>query len=210
MYTVIYYIIMESIYREPTEKLHNEQLKIFDQVLLSHDDITLLIGDSVLELFVRQIKFRGMGMTLPPNYVVLAKGGDRIQHLLWRLEHTPDSEKVKKIILHIGTNNLSSKKSVDPIAAGCIQVMEILKRKYPKAHITFISLYQREDIVSEKVCELNKKIRENIPDRCSFDSDVWIGILPPDDRYHKEFYTDNVHLNRSSYQLLYSKLISIN
>ena len=66
------------------------------------------------------------------------------EHLLWR----PDSKNVTKIFLHIGTNNLSSKKSID--VAGCIQVMNILKKKYSNADITFVSLYPHSNIIPEK------------------------------------------------------------
>lgn len=196
---------MEPIYREKTEKLHLSQLKHFTDVVQHRDNIILLIGDSVLELLVREEQFGGMELSLPDNVQVFAKGGDRIQHLLWRLERIPDSDKVTKIILHIGTNNLSPKKSVDPIVEGCLKVVKIVKEKFSNADISFLSFYPRKDIPSPKILELNDKLEK----KTRLDRSVWNGVLPDDGEYHGEFYRDHVHLNKESYNRFYENLVKM-
>lgn len=190
-------IMFKAEFRPATKKTHDEQLENFTDGIN-----TLIIGSSVMERFIWFAKKK-----FPPNVLVLAKGGDRLEHLLWRLEHTPNSSKIKKIVVQIGTNNMNPKKNnLEYIAGGIKYIIDLLHTKYPNADIKFPALYNRGDILPENVSALNQLIKGHLGN--VFIEDFWAGLLD-----HKVFdqskYVDHIHLNQQSYNWFYDKLVTM-
>ena len=143
--------------RSSTAELHRKQLITYEQKLRDNSKLTLLIGDSILE---RLDWYAERFESFPPHVAMLAKGGDTTAHLLWRLDNnedeyrTSDSDKISKVILCIGTNNLKKSSQPQDIAE-CIGItITSLRRKFPLAHITVLPLYHRQ-CNAEKSEELN-------------------------------------------------------
>ena len=187
---------MQSLHREATAQRHNEQLLNFT------DDIdTILIGDSVFERFVWFLKAE-----FKKNVLVLAKGGDTISHLLWRLDNTPNSNKITKIILHIGQNNISNKKTkASAIADGIKKTVDLLTVKFPNASILFIDLYYQKNVDKSKTDDVNHLTEIALGSK--FVSSFWKSMLP--DGYDNTKYEDDVHLNMESYKRFYQLIMKL-
>ena len=81
----------------------------------------------------------------------LGFGWDRIQNVLWRLDHGElDGTRPKTVVIHIGTNNTSDTKNARPntpaeIVDGIRQIILRLRAKVPKTHIILMSVFPREE-----------------------------------------------------------------
>jgi len=187
----------QPLHRPATEETHLEQLKKLDVVLKENSDVCLLVGDSILAHLENY--------PLPSNCGVLAKGGDKIGHLMWRLNHTPSSDQVVKIILHIGTNNLSKKMNVEKLenlSTSVTKVVEKLGSKFPRATLYVLPYFPREDVPVDYVNTINNKLAGT----SEFLIDFW-DFLPS--TYDKNFYFDHVHLNDASNSLFHEKIIAL-
>lgn len=132
----------------------------------------MLIGDSIFERFVWYAK-----VAFTKNILIFAKGGDTIQHLLWRLNTTPNSDKIKKIILHIGQNNISNKKTkASVIADGIKKTVDLLTVKFPNAQILFIDLYYQKNVDKIKTNDVNRLTEIALGSK--FVSSFWKPMLP--------------------------------
>lgn len=95
----------------------------------------------------------------------------------------------KKIILHVGTNDLR-RRSVDYIMADLYDLVSSTKKRYPTADIIISGIVRRRDINWRKVGRANKAfewVAEQMGTRY-VDGNAWL-----DDR---DFGRDGVHLNR--------------
>lgn len=194
---------MIPIYREATKQVHSNQVVKFQEMLNSGvNPITLIIGSSVMERFDWFAK-----KTFPAHVVLLAKGGDKIEHLLWRLNNTPNSDKVTKIIIQIGTNNLTVKNiTTEQLSNGCVQVVTLLKNKFPRGKIIFPKLYYRGDVSTDKINKVNDELKRKLGD--DFDEKFWDDFLPGNE-YDSSKYLDHVHLNKESYDSFYKKMLTV-
>lgn len=78
-------------------------------------------------------------------------GWDRIQNVLWRLEHGEmDGLNPRVIVLHIGTNNVGGTpharaNTPEEIAEGTAEIVRRLEKKAPKARIVVMAIFPREE-----------------------------------------------------------------
>lgn len=199
----------QALHRAATQQRHEEQLKGWGPHVK-----TLLVGDSVFERFIwgldPELKF-------PPEVLVLAKGGDRIEHLLWRLDHTPDAQHITRVILHIGTNNspLPKKKEIADhtkrVASGILEVVRRMERKFPQARVEWLPLYPRKDVSVEIIDQINREVAFQLADNPEGRSQVlsahfWDDLLPRG--FCDQQYEDHVHLNHDTYVLFFEKLMT--
>jgi lysophospholipase L1-like esterase len=79
----------------------------------------------------------------PWNAYNIGIGGDRTQHVIWRLENGEvDGIKPKVAMLMIGTNNLGSNTD-DEIAAGVIKCVTTLRAKLPETKVLLLAIFPR-------------------------------------------------------------------
>jgi len=70
-------------------------------------------------------------------------GGDRTQHVLWRIDHGEvDGIKPKVVVLMIGTNNLGTNTD-EQIAEGVAAVVARLQSKLPEAKVLLLGVFPR-------------------------------------------------------------------
>ena len=101
----------------------------------------LFLGDSIVETL------DGDGVRVwdyyngDRNAMTMGFGGDRTEHLLWRLENLP-MEKIAPhaIVLLIGSNNLYTQQSDEEIAQGMAGCAEKLRALYPAAPILMLGI----------------------------------------------------------------------
>ena len=129
---------------------------VLERAHTSHAQIVLL-GDSITEGWEgapEQLQAL-VGLRSAAN---LGVGGDRTQHVLWRLEQAPLSAiKPKVIVLMIGTNNMYDD-SANDIIAGIHAVVELLSAQCPNAEILVLDIPPRGDVqdsAREKIAQIN-------------------------------------------------------
>ncbi len=109
-----------------------------------HPDAQLLfIGDSITH------GWEGGGKEVWQKYyekrhaINLGIGGDRTEHVLWRLDHgNLDGLHPKLAVLMIGTNNSGSNTS-EEIADGVQAIVEKLRTKVPECKVLILDIFPR-------------------------------------------------------------------
>lgn len=130
----------------------------------------LMIGDSITHNFDKG----GPGEAVwdkhfkPLNALNLGFGGDRTNHVLWRLEHLPVMKSAPKAVsLMIGTNNICWGSDKPKQAAEGVQaIVRKLNKMYPKAKILVLGVFPRRRNLDhphrKQIIELNSFLPELI------------------------------------------------
>lgn len=139
------------------------------------------------------------------NAVNLGIGGDRTQHVLWRLDHgNIDGISPKLAVLMIGTNN-SGSNTPEQIAEGVKAIVEKLRAKLPATKILVLAIFPRgetKDDPRRKVNEAaNALIQKLADDQWVFYLDIGPKFLAPDGTLSREVMPDLLHLNEKSYRI---------
>ena len=113
---------------------------------MSKGDIDLLmVGDSITH------NFESVGAKVwkkyfePRKAINLGFGGDRTQHVLWRLDHSPRLKKAPRgAVVLIGTNNICWGSDTPRVAAGGVRaVARKLNELYPEMKILVLGVFPR-------------------------------------------------------------------
>ena len=116
--------------------------------LMKKENIDLLmVGDSITANFENE----KVGLKVWQKYFVPRKainlgfGGDRTQHVLWRLNHLPKMKKAPKAaVLMIGTNNMGwGSDTPQQTADGTLAITKKLKEIYPDMEILVLGIFPR-------------------------------------------------------------------
>jgi lysophospholipase L1-like esterase len=105
----------------------------------------IMVGDSITH------GFDGIGSNVWQKYFVPRKavnmgfGGDRTQHVLWRLDHLPKPKKSPKgAVLLIGTNNICWGSDTPKQAAEGVQaIVKKLNDLYPETEVLVLCVFPR-------------------------------------------------------------------
>ena len=128
----------------------------------------VFVGDSITHRWERK---GGEGVNvyaeLKKTYKILnlGYGGDRTQHVLWRLQNGElEGYKAKLFMLMIGTNN--SENHVE-VAEGTKRIIETIRAKHPESKILLLPIFPRGDSVkfsrrvrNEAVNKITKKFAD--------------------------------------------------
>lgn len=163
----------------------------------------LLIGDSITQGWEGAGKNVWAKHYTPRNAVNLGIGGDRTQHVLWRLENgNIDGISPKAAVLMIGTNNSGTNSSVQ-IAEGVEAIVKKLREKLPKTKILVLGIFPRGADVNDTKRKVN--VGANLSIRKLADGEM-VHYLDIDDKFlnddgtlSKEVMPDLLHLNEKSY-----------
>ena len=86
---------------------------------------TVVIGDSLVKNLSRTATHQDA-----PDFSLLGIGGDRCEHLLWRIENGEVGKSVKDVFLLCGTNNLD-KNSAGEIANTLLKAASNINKNNP-------------------------------------------------------------------------------
>ena len=140
----------------------------------------------------------------PRKAVSLGIGGDRTQHVLWRLDHGElDGIKPKVAVLMIGTNNISSN-SPDEIASGVTAIVKKVRDKLPATKVLLLGVFPRSakpDSTRDRVRAVNEKIKGLDDGQSVKYLDISQVFLNPDGTISKEIMPDYLHLSPKGYRL---------
>jgi lysophospholipase L1-like esterase len=133
-------------------------------------------------------------------------GGDRTQHVLWRLENGEvEGISPKVAVLMIGTNNLGGNTN-EEIAAGVTKIVKTLHAKLPQTKILLLGIFPRGMSADDKNRGRIKAINEQLAklDDGSMTVkylDIGQKFLTDDGTLTKEVMPDALHPNEKGYQV---------
>ena len=168
----------------------------------------LMLGDSITHNFESVGKEVWKKYFEPRKSINLGFGGDRTNHLLWRIEHLPVLKKAPKgAVVLIGTNNIcwGSDKPIQA-AHGVKVIAKKLNEIYPDTEILVLGLLPRRREMShphrKQIVELNSYLPEllkDIPKVKYLD----IGKHFLDDKGHlsKEMMPDTTHPSEKGHEV---------
>ncbi len=146
-------------------------------------------------------------------------GGDRTEHVLWRLENGNfDGLKPKLVVLMIGTNNTGHQGrpqkelngaiyncKAEDTADGVRAILNKLAAKMPDTKVLMLGIFPRgatpEDNYRKQNEATNALIAKYADDKKVFFMDVSKTFLQPDGSLSKEIMPDLLHLSPKGYEL---------
>lgn len=140
------------------------------------------------------------------NAVNLGIGGDRTQHVLWRLDNgNLDGLKPKAAVLMIGTNNSGGEDNTPgQIAQGVAVIVKKLREKLPGTKILLLAIFPRGENFSAqrgKLAMINQVLQKNADERNIFWVDFGHKFLNSDGVMPRALMPDYLHLSKQGYQI---------
>ncbi len=165
------------------------------------------IGDSITQ------GWEGNGKAVWAKYyadrqpINLGIGGDRTEHVIWRLTHGNLGKiKPKVAVLMIGTNNTGHfMQDPEEVAAGVKEILDILGRRLPQTKVVLHGVFPRgADAFDEgrlNNIAINQRIRQFADgDRIHY-LDIGHEFLQADGTITKEIMPDYLHLSPQGYEI---------
>lgn len=148
---------------------------------------------------------KAFGAYTPANFGI---GGDRTQHVLWRIQNGElEVIKPKAVVIMIGTNNVGSDPA-EGIAKGVTAIVETVRAKQPQAKILLLAVFPRGDKPTGKLGASNEKLKQvnaiiaKLDDgKNIFFLDIGSKFPQPDGALTKEIMPDFLHLSPAGYQI---------
>lgn len=132
-------------------------------------------------------------------------GGDRTQHVLWRLDNgTIKGLTPKLAVLMIGTNN-SGVNTSEEIAAGITAIVNKLRKELPETKVLVLGIFPRgadKNDQKRKVNEgANAIVSKLADDKNVFYLDIGPKFLEADGTLSREVMPDLLHLSGKGYEI---------
>jgi beta-glucosidase len=165
----------------------------------------IFLGDSITEGWEVAGKAPWTEGLAPLGALDLGVGGDRTEHLLFRLRSGAyDTLPVRVAVILIGTNNLGTNQTPEMTADGVAAVLDDVLARWPSCQVLLLAIFPRgekpDDPLRQLVERTNPLLRE-VADR---DRVTWLDFgaqfLAPDGTLPKETMPDFLHLSESGYR----------
>ena len=165
----------------------------------------VFLGDSITAGWgsKQDIWKKAFGAYTPANFGI---GGDRTQHVLWRIQNGElETIKPKAVVIMIGTNNVGSDPA-EGIAKGVTAIVETVRAKQPQAKILLLAVFPRGEKASpnpgrDKLKQVNAIIAKLDDGKHVHFLDIGEKFLQPDGSLTKEIMPDFLHLSAAGYQI---------
>ena len=166
----------------------------------------LFLGDSITDGWRTKGKNIWAKSYEPRHAANFGIGGDRTQHVLWRIEHGElDGIKPKVAVLMIGTNN-SNSDSAEPIADAIKLTIQKIHAKCPDTKVLLLAIFPRNRTSDtphqlatiRKANEIIAKLDDGKTVRFL---DINKVFLSPDGKVPADIMPDFLHPNEHGYQL---------
>lgn len=185
-------------------------MKLHEQFLerAAKKDIDLLfLGDSITQGWFENATWkRHYGPRRSANFGI---GGDRTQHVLWRVEHGEiDGLAPKVAVLMIGTNNIGTNTPAE-IAQGIEAIVKKLREKLPSTKVLLLGVFPRgargdKELTSLEVdprpAEINRLIEKLADGKTVTYLDISKSFLDPDGKIPRSLMPDFLHLSDEAYR----------
>jgi beta-glucosidase len=165
----------------------------------------LFIGDSITQGWEGNGKDIWAEFYGKRNAVNLGIGGDRTQHVLWRLDNgNLEGIAPKLAVVMIGTNN-SSNTPPEEIAEGVKAIVEKLRTKLPETKVLVLAIFPRGPNPQDSLRQVNEKANELIAEladgKMVFYQDIGKKFLEADGTLSREIMPDLLHLSPQGYRI---------
>jgi beta-glucosidase len=184
-----------------------DRARLLDDRLKQTPDTQLLfIGDSITQ------GWEGAGKDVWANHyakykaVNLGIGGDRTQHVLWRLQNAPLAEvKAKAAVLMIGTNNSNSEDNTPgQILEGVQAIVRTLREKLPNTKVLVLGIFPRSENFTPqrgKLTQVNQVLAKIDDGKNVFYLDIGHRFLNDDGTLPADIMPDYLHLSPPGYEI---------
>jgi lysophospholipase L1-like esterase len=178
----------------------------FNERVKKGDVDLLFIGDSITQ------GWEGAGKDAWDKYyskrkaVNLGIGGDRTQHVLWRLDHgNIDGISPKLAVLMIGTNNSNGEdNTAEEIGEGIEAIVKKLRAKLPQTKVLVLGIFPRgvtPNPQREKNAKASAISAKSADSQMVTYLDIGDKFLTPDGTLTKEIMPDALHLSPQGYEI---------
>jgi lysophospholipase L1-like esterase len=164
----------------------------------------IFIGDSITQGWEGSGKAVWEAYYAHRNALNLGIGGDRTQHVLWRLDNgNLAGVKPKAAVLMIGTNNSNGEdNTVEQIADGVAAIVAKLKEKVAGIKILLVPIFPRSENPSPqrgKVLQVNQIIQKLADDSQVIWMDFGHKFINSDGTIPRDLMPDYLHLSTKAY-----------
>jgi lysophospholipase L1-like esterase len=190
---------------KPDDWWQRRQQKINDRAQQGDVDL-IFLGDSITQGWEgdngREVWDKFYGSRKAMNAGI---GGDRTQHVLWRLDNgNLDRIKPKLAVVMIGTNN-SGSDTPDDIAAGITAIVEKLREKLPDTKVLLLGIFPRGENNDDEKRTVNVAANKII---ASLDDGKSVAYFDISDKFlsdggtlQREIMPDLLHLSKQGYEI---------
>jgi lysophospholipase L1-like esterase len=132
-------------------------------------------------------------------------GGDRTEHVLWRITNGElEGIKPKVVVLMIGTNNTGGNDAAS-IANGVTKIVETIRTKLPETKVMLLGVFPRapkaDSPARAKIKQINEIIAKLDDGKMVRYLDIGQKFLTEDGTLTKEIMPDALHPNAAGYQI---------
>lgn len=187
---------------------HLERHERFNEIVESKKGAVdlVFIGDSITQGWERAGASIWKTFYGHRRAVNLGIGGDRTQHVLWRLENgNLDGISPKVAVVMIGTNNSADdRNTASEMVDGVKAVVGSLREKLPEMKILLLGIFPRGESFNAqrgKILQVNQAIRKWDDGEFVHYLDIGHRFLSDDGHLPKEIMPDYLHLSEAGYQL---------
>lgn len=178
-----------------------------EKVQANQNNIDLVfIGDSITQ------GWEGRGKIVWETYYTHRKalnlgiGGDRTQHVLWRLDHgNVEGIAPKLAVLMIGTNNSADERNTAPeMVDGVRAVVKKIRQKLPRTKILLLAIFPRGNEFNDrrgKILQVNQAISRLHDGEFVHYLDIGKHFLTDDGILSPSIMPDYLHLSTAGYGL---------
>jgi lysophospholipase L1-like esterase len=181
----------------PWMELHH---RFVERAKTGHVDL-LFLGDSITQGWNENEVWKRF--YAPRNAANFGIGGDRTQHVLWRIKNGElDGIKPKVAVLMIGTNNAGSDTPAE-IAQGITAIVRELRQRLPETRVLLLGVFPRSekpDSLRDRLKSVNEKIAKLDDGEHVRFLDIGKTFLEQDLTIPKAVMPDFLHLSRLGYR----------
>ena len=163
----------------------------------------LFLGDSITARWKQapEVWQQHFGAYQPANFGI---GGDRTQHVLWRIDNGElDGISPKVLVLMIGTNNIGN--SAEDIIRGDKKIIEEIHQKLPQTKLLLLGIFPR---AAEATSPMRAKIKTVNAELAKLDDgnttrylDIGDKFLDADGTLSKDIMPDSLHPGVKGYEI---------
>ena len=165
----------------------------------------LLVGDSLVNGLARYHRVWSKYLE-PLRALNFGVGGDRTQHVLWRIENGEIPLNLQVAFVHCGTNNLDRDNPAE-IRDGIASIVYTIQEKKPNANIIVSGLLPRDQEISSRRNKI-KLVNQKLMKRCRSGKVRNVHYLKPDKDWtepdgrlvERYYFTDFLHLVEEGYE----------
>jgi lysophospholipase L1-like esterase len=163
----------------------------------------LFMGDSITDGWRHQKLWKQK--YVPMKAVDFGIGGDRTEHVLWRMKNGEcEGIKPKVVVLMIGTNNLGSN-STREIVEGITAIVNDFRVRLPESKILLLAVFPRgekaDDPARKLIADINREIEKLDDGKWTEYLDIGRKFLDAKGNLPRDVMPDFLHPNAKGYQI---------